>query len=115
MLPLATMLTAILDIAHLIGIATAQHLFHKSVIVAGVIARMSLFEDIPMISKDLLEDVGVPPGFDNHEVAPNQGSRLFWWLRVKRFYHVSPVPSTPSFGVPSVTSLAQEIWGVQEV
>ena len=57
MLPLATMLTAILDIAHLIGIATAQHLFHKPVTVVGVIARMSLIEDIPMISKELLEDV----------------------------------------------------------
>jgi hypothetical protein len=109
------MLTAILDIAHLVGVATAQHLFQKSVIVAGVIGRMSLFEDIPMISKDLLEDVRVPPGFDNHEVAPSQGSRLFWLLRVKRFYHVSPVPSTPSIGVPSVTSLAKKIWGIQEV
>jgi hypothetical protein len=35
MLALATMLTAILNIAHLIGIATAQHLLHKPVIISS--------------------------------------------------------------------------------
>ena len=85
---LATMLTAILDITHLIRIATAQHLLHKAVVIASVVARMALFEDVPMIRKDLLEDVPMPPGFDNHEVAPSESSWLFRWLRVKHFYHV---------------------------
>src|SRR5918996_2710185 len=40
MLTLSTMLTAILDITHLIGIATAQHLFHEPLIVAGIVTRM---------------------------------------------------------------------------
>ena len=77
MLALATMLTAVLNIAHLIGIATVQHLLHEPVIVAGIVTRMALFEDVPVIGKDLLEDVRVPPGFDNHEVAPSEGSWMF--------------------------------------
>ncbi len=36
---------AILHIAHLIGITAAQHLLHKPIIVAGVVVRMSLFEE----------------------------------------------------------------------
>ncbi len=66
------LLTAILHIAHLIGITAAQHLLHKPIIVAGVVVRMSLFEDAPM-----------PPGFDSHQVVPSKGSWLFQLLRVK--------------------------------
>ena len=62
MLTLATMLTAILDIAHLVGVATAQHLLYKPVIVAGVVTRMALFKHVPMIGKDLLEDAPMPRG-----------------------------------------------------
>jgi hypothetical protein len=41
---------------------------------------MGLFEDAPVIGKDLLEDAPMPPGFDSHQVAPSEGSRLFRWL-----------------------------------
>lgn len=63
-------------------------------LVAGIVTRMALFKDVPMIGKDLLEDVPVPPGFDTHEVAPSEGNRLVQLLRVKRLYHVSLLPST---------------------
>lgn len=101
MLTLATMLTAILDIAHFVGVATVQHLLHKPIIVAGMVTRMALFEDVPVIGKDLFEDVPMPPGFDNHEVAPSEGSRMFRWLKVKRLYHVSALPSTLHRGMLS--------------
>src|SRR5687768_59647 len=114
MLALATMLTAIFDIAHLVWVATAHHLLHEVVIVGGIVTRMALFEDVPVIGKDLLEDVPMPPGFDNHEVAPSKGSRMLRWLRVKRLYHVSALPSTLHRGMHS-TSLPQELWGVQRV
>ena len=95
MLALSAMLTTVLDIAHLIGIATAQHLFHEPVIIAGMVARMGEFEDLPVIGKDLFEDAPVLPGFDNHHVVPSEGGGMLRLLKVKRFYHISPAPSTP--------------------
>src|SRR5919106_1897978 len=70
---LATVLTAILDIAHPVGIAAVQHLLHKTVIIAGVVARIDLFEAVPVIDTDLLEDVPVPRRLENHQSAPSEG------------------------------------------
>ena len=70
---LATVLTAILDIAHLVGVAAVEHLLHKTVIIAGVVARVDLFEAVPVIDKDLLEDVPVPGRLENHQSAPSEG------------------------------------------
>src|SRR5919106_3504741 len=70
---LATVLTAILDIAHLVGVAAVEHLLHKTVIIAGVVARVDLFEAVPVIDKDLLEDVPVPRRLENHQSAPSEG------------------------------------------
>ena len=72
---LATVLTAILDIAHLVGVAAVEHLLHKTVIIAGVVARLDLFEAVPVIDKDLLEDVPVPARLENHQSAPSEGYR----------------------------------------
>jgi len=94
MLAFSAILAAVLNIAHLIGVATVQHLLHETIIIAGMVTRMALFEDVPVIKKDLLEDAPMPPRIDNHEVAPSKGSWLFRFLWVKRFYHVSPLPST---------------------
>ena len=100
-LPLATMLTAILDRAHLVWIAAIEHLVYEIVIVAGIVARVNVFEAIPVIDKDLLEDVGVLRRCCHHEIAPSKG---LWLLGIERFYHVSRSASTPSSvftGAPS--------------
>ena len=44
MFTLPTMETAILDRAHLVGIAAPEHLGHKVIIVARIITRTKLFE-----------------------------------------------------------------------
>src|SRR5260370_19608730 len=44
-LALATMLTAILDITHLVGIPAAEHLVHETIIVAGIVARVDRSEE----------------------------------------------------------------------
>ena len=92
MLALATMLTAILDITHLVGIPAAEHLVHETIIVAGIVARVDVFEPLPVLDKDLLEDVPVLSGCCNHQGAPSWGIGVF---AVKRFYHTSPALSTP--------------------
>jgi hypothetical protein len=100
-LPLATMRTVILDIAHLVGIATVEHLLYETVIVAGIVARVDVFEAIPVIDKDLFEDVGVLSRCYLYQIAPSKGVGL---LGIERFYHVSRSASTPSSvftGAPS--------------
>jgi hypothetical protein len=92
-LPLATMLTVILDRAHLVGIATVEHLLSETVIVAGIVARVDVFEALPVIDKDLFEDVGVLSRGCHHQIAPSKGVKL---LGIERFYHVSRSASTPS-------------------
>ena len=42
-------------------------------LVGRVIARTELFEPLPVIDKDLFEDVPVPRRFDNHQIAPSEG------------------------------------------
>ena len=97
MFALAAMLAAIFDIAHLVGIAAAKHLVHETVIVAGIVTRMDVFEPVPVIDKDLFEDVPALSRFDNHQVAPSEGG---WdMLRVQPVYHVSPAPSNPLIGL----------------
>lgn len=100
MLALSAMLATVLDVAHLIGIATAQHLLHELVIIAGIVARMGEFEDLPMINKDLFEDAPVLAGVDHHHVVPSESSGMLRLLQVTRFYHISPASSTPH-GSPS--------------
>ncbi len=68
---LATVLTTILDIAHLVGVAAAQHLLHHTIIIASIVARRDLFEAVPVIDEDLLEDVPVPRRLDHHQSAPS--------------------------------------------
>src|SRR6266699_3903824 len=93
MLALATMLTAILDITHLVGIPAAEHLVHETIIVAGIVARIDVFEAIPVIDKDLFEDVPVLRRLCHHQIAPSKG---IGFLGIERFYHVSRSASTPS-------------------
>jgi hypothetical protein len=101
MLALATMLTAILEIPHLVGIPAAEHLVHETIIVAGIVARIDVFEAIPVIDKDLFEDVPVLRRLCHHQIAPSKG---IGFLGIERFYHVSrsaSIPSSVFTGAPS--------------
>src|SRR5207302_114952 len=113
MLALATMLTAILEIPHLVGIPAAEHLVHEAIIVAGIVARVDVFEAIPVIDKDLFEDVGVLRRCCHHQIVP---SKSIGFLGIERFYHVSRSASTPSLvftGAPSPPSRAPQTRGFQ--
>jgi hypothetical protein len=92
MLPLATVLAAVLDITHLLRVATRQHLGHEAIIVGGLVARMGVLKRVPVIGEDLLEDIPVPRGLGHHGVAPSEGDTM---VAVKRLYHGSPASSTP--------------------
>src|SRR5215467_1632408 len=87
------MLTVILDIAHLVGIAAVEHLLYETVIVAGIVARVDVFEAIPVIDKDLFEDVGGLSRCCHQQITPSKGGEL---AGIERFYHVSRSASTPS-------------------
>ena len=63
----------------------------------GIVTRMGLFEDVPVIGKDLLEDTPVPGDLCHHWVAPSEGDQVVW---VKRFYHDSTASSNPYRLVP---------------
>src|SRR5262245_49097229 len=93
MFALATVRAAVFDIPHLVLIATRQHLGHQSIIVGGLIARMGVGEAVPVVSKDLLEDVPVPRGCCQHRVAPSRDDKI---VTVQRLYHTSSAQSTPS-------------------
>jgi hypothetical protein len=113
MLALATMLTAILDIAHLVGMTAAEHLVHETIIVAGIVARVDVFEPLPVIDKDLFEDVPVLRRLCHHQIAPSEGVRL---LGIELFYHVFRFGSTPSSvftGTPSPTPRTLETRGLR--
>ena len=109
MLTLPTMETAILDRAHLVGIAAPEHLGHKVIIVARIITRTKLLKPRPVIGKYLFEDVPVPRGFCNHQGAPSWGIGI---VAVPLFYHGSPPQSTPASAfteAPSPTSLIRHL------
>src|SRR6516225_5596355 len=70
---LATVLAAVLDITHLLKVATRQHLGHQVIIVGSLVARMGVLKRLPMIGKDLLKDTPVPGGCCKHPRPPSEG------------------------------------------
>ena len=46
----------------LVGVTTAKHLIHQAIVGGGLIARVGLFERVPVIGKKLFEDTPVPGG-----------------------------------------------------
>src|SRR5215216_3863320 len=66
---LPTMETAVLDIAHLVGVPTAEHLVHKAIIVGRIVARVGAGEPVPVLDKDLFEDAPGWRGFGSHQAA----------------------------------------------
>src|SRR5205807_3238377 len=64
---------------------------HKVIVVGRLVARMGVCEPVPVLGKDLLEDVPVPRGCCKHEGAPSESGQFAG----QRLYHVSSAPSTP--------------------
>jgi len=106
MFTLATVKTSVLDIAHVVGVATVEHLLYEAVIVRRVVARTELFKPWPVIDEDLLEDTPVPGGLRYHRAAPSWGDQI---VLVKRLYHGCAASSTPHRllpGRPHLTCLS---------
>ena len=57
MFTLATVETAVFARASLLGIPAPKHLVPEAIIVARLVARVDLFEPIPVLGKDLVEEV----------------------------------------------------------
>jgi hypothetical protein len=91
-LALATLQAAVFDVPHFLWIAAIQHLGHQVIVVCCLVARMGALKRLPVVGKDLLEDIPVPRGCCNHQGTPSWGGRMF---AVKRLYHGSPASSTP--------------------
>src|SRR5262249_54354028 len=53
---------------------------------------MGLLKWLPVVSKDLLEDIPVPRGGCHHRIAPSGGDQI---VAMERLYHASAASSTP--------------------
>src|SRR5207247_689961 len=85
--------TPVFNRAHLCRVSAGKQLVDEAIIVARIIARIDAFEPVPMLGKDLLEDVPVPRGCYKHQGAPSWGVEM---MVVQRLYHTSPAQATPS-------------------
>src|SRR5919199_540369 len=90
---LSTVQTAVFAIAHFLRVPTPEHLVHETIIVGGMVARIDVLKPVPVLDKDLLEDVPVLRGCCKHAGAPSWGRGI---CAVQLLYHVSPPQSTPS-------------------
>src|SRR5215471_14076564 len=77
MIALTTIETSVLDIAHLVGVAAVEHLVDEPLIVGRIVARTELFKPLPVIDKDLFEDVPVPRRLEDHQITPSEGVRCW--------------------------------------
>ena len=68
---LTALQTAVLDIAHLVGISTPEHLGYQAIGVRRLVAWMGVFEPVPVLSKALLEDMPLPCRCYKHQGAPS--------------------------------------------
>src|SRR6266516_237016 len=85
--------TPICDIPHLVGIPAPEHLRYRAVIVASIVPRVHALEAIPVVGKDLFEEVPGRRSCCSHQAASLQS--VGWWVRVL-FYHIPSMTSTPS-------------------
>ena len=85
--------TPIGDLPHLVGIPAPEHLRYQAVIVASIVPRVHALEAIPVVGKDLFEEVPGRRSCCSHQAASLQ--RVGWWVRAL-FYHIPSMTSTPS-------------------
>src|SRR4029450_836215 len=69
----STIQTSVVDIAHLWGMTGSEHLVHQSIIVASIVPRIDAFKSVPMLDKDLFEDIPGQRGFCRHQAVPLRG------------------------------------------
>src|SRR5215831_1722911 len=93
MFALATVEAAVFNIAYLVGIPTPEHLVDEAIIGARMVTRIDACEPVPVLDKDLFEDVPVLCRSCHHQGAPSGGNGM---VAVQLFYHTSPVLSTLS-------------------
>src|SRR5215831_3250093 len=67
----------VVDVPYLVRVPACEHLVYKLIIVSLMVPRMASFEAVPVLGKDLLEDVPVLRGCCNHAGAPSWGSGIF--------------------------------------
>src|SRR5712691_5486449 len=85
--------TPICDIPHLVGIPAPEHLRYQAVIVASIVPRVHALEAIPVVGKDLFEEVPGRRSCCSHQAASLQS--VGWWV-IALFYHIPSMTSTPS-------------------
>src|SRR5205823_7330483 len=103
---LATLQATVCEVPHFLGVAARQHLGHQVIVVGRLVARMGLLKRLPVVSKDLLEDIPVPRGGCHHRIAPSGGDQS---VAMERLYHASAASSTPhpaSLRYPHLTRLS---------
>jgi len=69
-LALATVLTAVRDVTHLVGIPAAEPLLDERIIVGPIVAGTALCKAAPVIGKDLFEDIPAGSDFGSHGSVP---------------------------------------------
>jgi hypothetical protein len=106
-----TVETPVLDIAHIVGVAAVEHLVDETVIVGRVVARTELFKPLPVIDKDLFEDIPVPSRFDNHQIAPSPGVGG-WGCDIFTTSHPLLPPLIGLHSALPPDSLILELWGL---
>ena len=74
---LSTVETAVFDITHLVRIPTPEHLVDEAIIVARMVAWVDACEPVPVLDKDLFEDVPVLRGCCKHQGTPSGGIGIF--------------------------------------
>ena len=110
---LPTMETPLLDRPHLIRLPASEHLGYEASIVTRFVARVGAGEPVPVLGKDLFEDVPGRRHCCSHQAASLRSVGL---SVIALFYHIPSTISTPSSACPGVcspTSLAFELWGRQ--
>src|SRR5215216_2453258 len=90
---LPTAKTPIIDIPHLVGIPTPEHLGHQVIIVASIVARIDAFKAVPVVGKDLFEDAPGRWSGCSHQAASLRSIGL--WIGAL-LYHAELTTSTPS-------------------
>jgi Helix-turn-helix domain len=66
------------EIAHLLGIPAPEHLVHQTIIVGLIVARIRAFKPVPVLGKDLFEDIPGRWGCCSHEAASLRGVGFLW-------------------------------------
>ena len=69
--PLTAVQAAVCDIAHQVRVPTRQHLGHQAVVIRRVIPRMGVLKRLPVLSKDLPEDIPGPRRCYTHQGVPS--------------------------------------------